>query len=506
MTRRLIRALTGATLPAVLPLAGVAVLAIAAPAAAGRPEAGAVPLPPSPAGNAAPAVLTAPIAPLSGPAQTVHPGMAVADAWWQAFGNPSLDALVARALAANSDIAAASANLRQAHELARAARGVLFPQVYAGYSVERQSLSGTIATPLADPVPTLFSLHTAQLNLGYSLDLFGGNAARVASARAAERATAERARGVRTIVAGNVVLAVIQNAALEAQLAAAQDAAQSNREILRLLRAREALGAIGKADVAAQEAALASSEGLLPPLERARQANLAALSLLLGEAPGTPLPPLPALDALTLPADLPLTLPSELVARRPDVAASAAALEGASADLRAAVAARLPSITLGASVGGAARDFSALFRDGNPFWTLLGGIAAPLFHGGSLRHQQKAAEAALDAAKAQYRGVALQAFADVSNALTALDTDGRALDAATRADSAAQTSFGYARRQLELGSVGTLAVLNARATAQQARSQLLTARTMRLTDTVGLFTALGGGLAPAGATGAATGS
>ncbi|MBC2653142.1 efflux transporter outer membrane subunit [Novosphingobium flavum] len=463
------------------------------------PPAPVLPLPPGPAGNAPAAVLTAPIAPLSGPAQTLHPGAAVPADWWRTFASPALDALVDQALAANTDLAVAGANLRQAHELARAARGVLFPQVDAGYSIERQRLSGTIATPLTDPVPTLFSIHTAQLSLGYSLDLFGGNAARIASAKAAERATAARLRGVQTIVAGNVVLAAIQNAALDAQIEAVQATVDSDREILRLLKAREALGAIGKADVAPQEAALANAEGALPPLERARQANLAALSVLLGRAPGAPLPDLPSLDAFTLPGDLPLTLPSELVAQRPDVAAAAAAMEGAGADLKAAIAARLPSLTLSASAGGAARDFGDMFRDGNPFWVLLGGLTGPLFHGGSLRHQQNAAQAALEGAQALYRGTALQAFADVSNALTALDSDARALDAATRADAAAQTSLGYVRRQLELGSVGTLTVLNARATAQQARSQLLTARTMRLTDTVGLFTALGGGMpAPTG--------
>lgn len=452
-----------------------------------------VPLPPTPLGNAPVEVARGPIAPAAGPAQTVEIGAPVDRAWWHAFASPVLDALVDRALAANSDLAAASANLRQAHELARAARGVLFPQVDAGYSVQRQKLSGTLSSPLNDPLPTVFSLHTAQVSVAYSLDLFGGNAARLASAKAAERATAARLAGVRTMVAGNVALAVIQNAALEAQVAATREAVDSNREILRMLHAREALGAVGKADIAAQEAALAASEALLPPLERSRLANLASLSVLLGQAPGSDLPALPRLSELTLPAELPLSLPSELLAQRPDVAAAAAAMEGATADRRAAVAARLPSITLSATAGGAATDFSDMFRNGNPFWTLIGGLTAPLFHGGQLRHQQRAAEAALDAAKAQYRGIALQAFADVSNALTALDTDARELDAAERADRAAQTSLTYTTRQLQLGSVGTLAVLNARAAAQSARTQWLAAREQRLMDTVGLMTALGGG-------------
>ena len=486
MTRR-------ASLTAMAALAGLTGLIPAASLLAATPASPAVALPPSPFGNAPAEVAQGPIAPATGPAQTVQVGTTVDPVWWRGFGSPVLDALVDRALAANNDLAGASANLRQAHELAGAARGVLFPQVDAGYSVQRQRLSGTLQSPLNDPLASVFSLHTAQVSVAYSLDLFGGNAARLASARAAERATAARLAGVRTMVAGNVVLAVIQNAALEAQLAATREGADSNREILRLLRTREALGAVGKADLAAQEAALAASEALLPPLERARLANLAGLAVLLGQAPGSDLPALPGLDALTLPANLPLSLPSDLLAQRPDVAAAAAALEGATADRRAAVAARLPSITLSAAAGGTATDFTDMFRNGNPFWSLIGGLTAPLFHGGQLRHQQKAAEAALDAAKAQYKGIALQAFADVSNALTALDTDARELDAAERANRAAQTSLTYATRQLQLGSVGTLAVLNAKAAAQSARTQWLAAREQRLTDTVGLMTALGGG-------------
>ncbi|WP_408588978.1 efflux transporter outer membrane subunit [Novosphingobium sp.] len=452
-----------------------------------------LPLPPTPAGAAPQTAVTAPIAPQSGPAQTVHVGTAAADRWWTAFASPAINDLVDQALVANADLGAAQAALRQAHDLAGAARGALFPQLDAGYQVERQRISQTLSSPLLDPNPTVFSVHTAQVSVSYALDLFGANRAHFASAAAQARVAAAQADGVRNLVSANVVLAVIQNAALQAQAEDAQTAIDSNRAVLTMLRRREALGAVGKADVAAQEAALAAAEGALPPLERARRTNLAALAVLLGLAPGAALPKLPALDEIALPTDLPLVLPSDLVAQRPDVAAAAAGMEGAGADLKAAIAARLPSITLSASTGGAARDFSDMFRDGNPFWSLLGGLTAPLFHGGTLRKQQRASQDALEAATARYRGVALQAFADVSNALTALSTDADALDAASRGDTAAQASLGFVKRQLELGSVGTLAVLNAAAAAQQARIQYVQARSARLTDTVGMFVALGGG-------------
>lgn len=472
----------------------IALLTIAASVPAiGAPLAVDIPQPPSPAGNAPESVLSGPIAPQSGSAQSIHVGTEVPQEWWKAFGSRTLDALVAKALVANADIAVASSNLSQAHHLVEAARGVLFPQVDAGYNVERQRVSGTLSSPLQDPVPNLFTLHTAQISVGYSLDLFGASAARARSARAAERATRARLEGVRNIIGANVALAVIQNAALDAQIEAAGRAIEENRQVLALLRAREALGAVGRSDIAAQEAALASAEEALPGLEKARRANLTALTVLVGQAPGAQLPVLPNLEQLDLPSDLPLSLPSQLVAQRPDVQAAAAAMEGASADAKAALAARLPAITLNASAGGSSLDFGRLFGAGNPFWTLIGGLTAPLFHGGTLRAQQKAADAALDSAKAGYRGVVLQAFADVSNALTALVTDGEMLDAASHADAAATTSLQYIQRQLAFGAVGSLAVLNADATAQAARSQLIAAKAARLSDTVGLFAALGGG-------------
>lgn len=470
-----------------------ALLAATATPALARSPLTSVPLPPSAAGAAPAAVLTQPIQAEAG-AQQVTPGAPVTRNWWTAFGSDALNQIVATALAHNNDLAAARANVRQANELTRAARGVLFPQIDAGYSVERQRLSEAMASPVSDPNASLFSLHTAQISIGYSLDFYG-NAARIRSAKAAARANEARMQGVETMVAANIVLAVIQNAGLEAQAEAARLSIDSNREILRLLKVRQSLGAVGAADIAAQETALAASEGILPAIERARLDNLAALNVLLGQAPGTALPPLPRLDDIRLPDQLPLSLPSTLLAERPDVKAAAAAMEGASADVDAALAARLPSLTLAAAQGGIAPDFATLFKNGNPFWTILGSITAPLFHGGQLRHRHHAAEAALDVAKAQYRGVALQAFADVSNALTALSTDASALDAASRADRSAQTSLGFVTRQLQLGSVGTYAVLNAKATAQTARSQWITARMMRLSDTVGLFTALGGGVA-----------
>ncbi|MFN3432883.1 MAG: efflux transporter outer membrane subunit [Sphingomonas sp.] len=441
-----------------------------------------------------PAATPATIAPASGSAQTFAATPAPAD-WWTAFANPQLDALVAEALAHNSDVAVADASLRQARELAGSASGALLPQADAGYQVERTRISNALSPAVADQNQQLYTLHTAQVNVSYPLDVFGGTRSRIRSARAAAEVQRHRLDAARTSVVANLVQAVIQRAALADQIAAAQVSVTVNRDILASLGRRQQLGAVGAADVATQQTALATAEGALPPLLRQEAHQRVVIATLLGRPAGAALPPLPSLAALTLPAQLPAALPSDLVARRPDVQAARAQLEGAGADVRTAIAARLPAITLTANAGGTAERFGDMFKSGNPFWTLIGGITQPLFHAGQLRHQQRAAEAALDGAKAQYRAAVLTAFGDVSDALTGLATDAEALDAATRASDAAARALTFARRQLALGDVGTLALLNATAADAQARSQLVQARSARLTDTVALFQASGGPVA-----------
>lgn len=438
-----------------------------------------------------PAIAPSPIAPASGTAQDFVRAPAPAN-WWTAFASPRLDTLVAEALAHNNDVAAADASLRQAQALAGAAAGAVLPQVDVGYQAERARVSNALSPPVADQTQQLYTLHTAQVTVGYTLDPFGGTRSRIRSARAAAEVQRHRLDAARTTVVATLVQAAIQRAALVDQIDAARLAITVNRDILRSLVQRQQLGAIGAADVATQQTALATAEGALPPLLRQEAHQRVLIAALLGRPAGDPLPPLPALADLQLPTHLPVALPSQVVANRPDIGAARAQLEGAGADVRTAIAARLPAITLSANAGGSAQRFGDMFKSGNPFWTLIGGITQPVFHAGALRRQQRAAEAALDGAKAQYRTAVVQAFGDISDALTGLATDADALDAATRAGDAAGRALTFVRRQLALGDVGTLALLNATAADAQARAQLVQARAARLTDTVALYQATGG--------------
>lgn len=438
-----------------------------------------------------PAPASETIAPQSGAAQQITAGVIPAADWWTSFGSDKLNALVSAALARNNDLAAAEATLRQAQEQARATAGGQGPQVDASLQSERTRVSRALSNPLTDPNAYLYNFHTAQLSVTYPLDLFGAGRNKVRSARAAADVAAARLVAARTTLVANLTQAVIAHASLAAEVEATRAAIGSDRQLVTLLERRRQLGDVGLADVEAQQTVLANAEAQLPALERqlAHQASL--IATLLGVAPGNPVPSLPTLDELSLPATLPLSLPADIVANRPDVRAAEAQMRGAAADLGAAIAARLPSITLSGTGGGSATRFEDMFATGNPFFALIGSISQPIFHSGELLHQKHAAEAALEVAKAQYRAAALQAFLDVDDALAGLRTDATALDAATRADAAARSTLTMTQRQVELGALGTLALLNASATASQTSIQLVQARAARLTDSVALFQATG---------------
>ena len=203
-----------------------------------------------------------------------------------------------------------------------------------------------------------------------------------------------------------------------------------------------------------------------------------------------------ALDQLQLPTDLPLGIASQLVERRPDVRAAEAQLHAATAQVGVAIANLLPQLTLTGRLGSTATLLSDLFKPGTGFWNIGASATQTLFAGGTLIHRKRAADAALDQAGAMYKLAVLTAFQNVADALHALDADADALNATSRAEVAAQKSLGVARHQLELGSVGYLALVVSEQTYNQALMSLAQARANRYADTAALFQALGGSIAP----------
>lgn len=450
------------------------------------------PLPPEAAGYTAspPPVTLAPARP-GATVQRLDYGAEVGPRWWEQFGSPELDRLVAQALERNPGLDAAQRTLEQARYELEAARGVFAPQVSLGAGLARERSSGATSGGLAKPI--VYDLYTGQLNVSYYPDVFGLNRLVAQNAQAQVDVAHEQLRAAQLVIEGNVANAAINLAALEAQIEAAEKSIADQRELLALVRGQYAAGAVSQLEVATQRSELSASEAQLPGLELARDRTRHLLATYLGEFPsGAGATALPKLAALHLPASLPVSLPATLVRMRPDVRAAEAQLRAANAQVGEAVARLYPSLQLSAGLGQQSNGWGALFDSASRIWSLAAAAAAPLYDGGTLRAQRKAAEAAYQAVFADYRGAVLAAFRDVADALRALERDADALEARARALDAAQTGFELARSQYREGATDYLGLLTSEVQVQNARSAYIAAETQRYADSVALFVALGG--------------
>jgi len=427
-----------------------------------------------------------------GEAQHFDTAATVQREWWTAFGSPTLNDMIKQAFAKNPGIISAEATLREAHENTAAQFGAYYPGIAASYSPSRQTTSATLSSPLNNP-SSPYTLHTAQLSVGYTADVFGLNRRNVESLKAQESAEQEQLEAAYLTLASNITAAAIQQAALQAQIAAMQKVIDADTAALTLTRQQAQLGYASGMDVATQESALAQAQQALPPLNKQLEQTRDLLAVLGGQLPAQGGSDTIDFDQLQLPQTIPLGLPSQLVQRRPDVRAAADQVHAASAEVGVALANRLPQFSLSAAYGGSATSFGQMFSDGNTFWALAGNVTAPLFDFGTLRHRQRAAEAALDAAKAQYHGVVLTAFQGVADSLYALDADAKALAAAIDAETAARKTRDLTQQQLDLGFINRPALLAAEVNYQQAHVAKVQAQAARYMDTAALFEALGGG-------------
>jgi NodT family efflux transporter outer membrane factor (OMF) lipoprotein len=406
--------------------------------------------------------------------------------------------LVNDALRSNPEVASAQAALRQAMENTAAQRGSYFPTVQGSFDASRNRDATGVVQPTLQSGTPLYNLFTPQVTISYVPDVFGANRRAVESLAAQAEANRFQLDATYLTLTANVVTAAIQEASLRAQIAGTERVIALERESLAVLRRELELGAIAEGDVYAQEAALAQLEATLPPLTKQLHQARDQLAVFTGRLPADFTPARFTLEQLSLPMDLPLGVPSQLVERRPDVRAAEAQLHAATAQVGVAIANLLPQLTITGDVGSTASLFANLFKPGTGFWNLGAHASQTLFAGGTLVHRKRAADAALDQAASQYRSVVLTAFQNVADALHALDSDADALGAASRAEDAAHKSLDVARHQLELGSVSYLALVNSEQTYQQAVVSLAQARGNRYADTAALFQALGGAIEPAG--------
>lgn len=431
-----------------------------------------------------------------GNAQRLAMGERLRRDWWTMFQSRELDALIARALAANPTVEAAQAALRVAQENVAAQRGFFFPTVGVGYNFNRTKQSGavpaaTTATPASAGAGSIYNFHTAQLTVGFTPDVFGGNRRSVESLQAQQDAQRFQLEAASITLTSNVVGAVVQDALLRKQVQVVEAMVASGEESLRIVQRQWKAGAVSHLDVALQETALAQTRQQLPPLRKQVEQNRDLLRVLLGATQDEQLPAF-ELDTLALPDELPVSLPSQLVEQRPDVRAAEAQLHAASAQIGVARAARLPQFSISGDAGGGALQIAQMFSPGGRFFSFIAGITQPVFDGGTLRHREAAARAAYDQAAAQYRLAVLTALQNVADALQAIQADAQTLQITVDAARSAHTALELTQRQYGHGYLDRIALINAQQADRQASMALLQSRAARLGDTSALFQALGG--------------
>jgi NodT family efflux transporter outer membrane factor (OMF) lipoprotein len=427
-----------------------------------------------------------------GDSQRFVEGLDIPGQWWTLFHSPALNDLIQRSLTNSPDLAAAKAALAAAHENVLAQNGAYYPSANASFSASRQKTSGEIA-PVPNENDFHFDLFTPEVSVSYVPDVFGLNHRTVESLKAQENQARFTLDAADITLTANLVVAAIQEASLRAQIDATRQIIAINTNMLQILRNQFARGYLSQLAVAAQESQLAQSEAALPPLLSQLAQNHDLLAALSGGFPNEDLHEKFELGSLQLPQDLPVSLPSQLIEQRPDVRQAEENYHSACALVGVATAHRLPNITLNADAGTMALTVGKMFAGGAGFWDLGASVAQPIFEGGTLLHQQRAARDTYMQAADQYRSTVITAFQNVADTLNALEHDGDAVTTASAAADAAKVTLGLTRQQWQAGYTNYQALLSAEQAYDQTAIALVQAQASRYSDTAALFQALGGG-------------
>ena len=431
--------------------------------------------------------------PAGGGTQTLVEGGDLPAEWWTVFASPALDGLVRQALSDSPTLAGAQAKLARAREDLEAGKGVRLPQADLRVSATRVNVDPESFDVGRLPVETPFTLYDVSAQVTYTLDLFGRNRRELEGLAAIVDYQRFQQEAARLTIAGNVVTAAIREASLRQQIDRTREVIALEERLLDIAERRERVGAIPRIEVAAQRAEAAETRAALPELERRLAATRHRLAVYAGRMPGEATLPEFRLADLHLPAELPLSLPSELARHRPDIMAAEALLHAASARVGIATADLYPRITLSATGGSLATAFSSLLGPGTWFSLLGGTLMQPIFRGGTLRAEKRAAVAAFEEAGATYREVLLSGFQDVADVLVALDADARRLRDRGEAAEAAKTILDVTSQRYETGGVSHIELLEAQRRHLRARIAESQALADRFADSAALYQALGGG-------------
>lgn len=409
--------------------------------------------------------------------------------WWRAMGGEKLDMLISEALEHNPTLMAAAASLRQAQELYAAKAGsTLYPQVEANLTGQRQRFNPNSSGLIDDA--RQFGLYNASLGVTYTFDLAGGNRRALEALAARSDYQQFQLEGARLTLVANIVTTAIAQARLKRQTEIIENILTSQENQIELTLERIRIGHGEPDDALALQTQLEQTRAQLTPLRYQLQQNDHFLAVLVGRAPGERLLPSFTLEDFTLPPELPLLIPSELVHARPDILGAEALLHASNAEYGVAVSKLYPQLNLSADLGSQALTTGALFGGGSAVWSLVGQLTQPLFKPG-LPAEKRAALAAFDAAAANYQSVVLEALRNVADVLRALENDSKRLEALSAADSAAEKSLESAQRRYRFGATSYYDLLIAQQQRLQTELDLTEGQAKRLVNTAAFYQAMG---------------
>jgi NodT family efflux transporter outer membrane factor (OMF) lipoprotein len=425
----------------------------------------------------------------AGAAQHFNPTADIPAQWWLLFQSPQLDRMVREALDHSPTLTQAIARLTQAQEESNARTGAArYPELTGNASVQRELVNlAALGVPFPNPPP--FNLLNGSVAVSYALDLFGKNRRLIEGLNAQADYQNWQVQGARLMLAGNVVSAGIRQAQLRSQIEITHKMVAAQERTLAITEQRFRGGGVSEYDVRSQRSALAQTQASLPLLANQFDVVNHQLAVLMGQMPANAKVEEIRFDQLTLPQELPASLPSSLVRKRPDIRAAEALLHQACANVGVATADLYPQIELSASVGAIGTSFA----NGGPMWNFGGQLAQPIFKGGSLRAEKRKAVAAYEEAGSAYQETVLQAFGEVANVLRAIEHDAQAFQARSEAAAQADGAYQIAVRRYDAGGISQVALLDAQRQQLQTALDQVSSQAARYSDSATLFQALGGG-------------
>ena len=407
--------------------------------------------------------------------------------WWNGFHSPELSRLIATGRSANDDLAAAIARVREADAQVRISSAPLLPSLDGSASGSRQrTISATGGGAL------LYNEFAAGLNATYELDFWGENRAIRSAALASANASRYDRETVELTVMSGIADTYFSVLALRDRLRIAHANLASAEETLQGLKTDEQAGTSNALDVAQQDTVVATVAATIPPLEQQERQQIDALAILVGQTPQSLDVAATSLTGVAAPA-VSAGVPSQVLARRPDVANAEAQLIAANANIRAARAAFFPTIDLTASGGYESKSLSTLLEPGSRVFSLSAGLTQPIFRGGQVLGEYRLSKARYDELLAGYHKAVISAFGNVEDSLAGVSDTGEQMQREQIATDKARGAYEMSQEQFHAGTVNILTVLSTETSLFSAEDALAQAQLAHLQALVGLYNALGGG-------------